>query len=134
MRTLDARTKAIYLKTAGHCHICGRRLSQSALGKPGGWERDHSIPRACGGTDRLTNLYPACVACNRSKQAWSTRSARTRHGLTRAPLSREQTSSRRLENTVVGLALGALLGHALLGPAWSVGSLLGALLGRSAKV
>ncbi len=73
------RLNDIYDKTDGRCHICREKLSWSNYGEPGNsgaWEVDHSNPRVNCGTDRLTNLYAACIPCNRSKGSKSTRSQR----------------------------------------------------------
>lgn len=73
----------IFEKTDGYCHICDGKLTFSAYGDVyhlHGWEVDHSIPRAKGGTDHLNNLWPAHTSCNRSKGAFSTQSARNWHG------------------------------------------------------
>lgn len=133
-----AELKAIYDRTSGYCHICGKKLALTnygAAGSRGGWEVEHSVPRAAGGTDRLNNLYASCIPCNRAKQDGSTRTARAQNGRTRAPLSREKRAGQRTTNTVVGGAAGAMLGGALFGPAGAViGGGIGAALGRSAKV
>ena len=81
----------IFAKTDGWCHICRKPLKRenyAAEGKPGAWEVEHSKPRADGGTDHPNNRFPACIACNRSKGAGSTRAARAKHGFRAAPLSR----------------------------------------------
>jgi len=44
----------IFDRTTGRCHICRDDLDFSAYGESpefGGWEVDHSVPRAKGGTD-----------------------------------------------------------------------------------
>ena len=73
----------IFDKTDGYCHICDGKITFSAYGDVyhrKGWEVDHSIPRAKGGTDHLNNLLPAHTSCNRSKGAYSTRTARNWYG------------------------------------------------------
>jgi 5-methylcytosine-specific restriction endonuclease McrA len=42
------------------CHICGR---------PGATSVDHITPKAKGGTDHMTNLAAAHIACNSQKGA-----------------------------------------------------------------
>jgi 5-methylcytosine-specific restriction endonuclease McrA len=62
------RTIEIFERTDGRCHLCSKPLALSnygRLGRRGSWEVDHSKPRARGGTDRLSNLLPACPACAR---------------------------------------------------------------------
>ena len=118
----------VFDKTAGRCHICGARLAFSNFGRHGrrgAWERDHSRPRARGGSDGLNNLLPACTSCNRRKQDRSTRSARALHGRTRAPLSLAKEQRVRQERALRGGACGAALGAL-------VGGWRGALLGTVA--
>ncbi|HZW06078.1 MAG TPA: HNH endonuclease, partial [Phycisphaerales bacterium] len=58
---------AIYDRTSGYCHLCGKKLAltnYAAHGHKGAWEVEHSVPRACGGSDRLNNLYAAHISCN----------------------------------------------------------------------
>lgn len=60
----------IYDKTDGYCRYCGKKICWKNYGEPGergAWEVDHSNPRALGGTDRMSNLWPACIECNRDK-------------------------------------------------------------------
>ena len=62
------RLNDIFDKTDRDCHICGKRLAFSnygVIGARGAWEVEHSVPRSRGGTDRLSNLYAACIC-------WST--------------------------------------------------------------
>ena len=62
---------AIFMKTNGKCHICGGILARQSYGimqTLGSWEVDHFVPQAKGGVDHFSNLFPACVFCNRSKQ------------------------------------------------------------------
>ncbi len=80
----------IYDRTSGYCHLCKRKLSFKNYAKPGkkgAWEVEHSQPRAKGGSDRLSNLYAACIPCNRDKGTATTRTARGWHGRTRARTS-----------------------------------------------
>jgi len=49
--------KAIFDKTLGHCHICGK--------KPSYWVADHIKPHASGGEHAVHNYMPACPECNR---------------------------------------------------------------------
>ena len=118
----------IYDRTSGYCHICHKKLAfknYGALGARGAWEVEHSNPRAQGGTNRLNNLYPACIKCNRSKGASSTRSVRAKNGKSRAPLSIAKRKTAKAQNAVVGSAAGAAVG-AILGP---IGAIAGALIG-----
>lgn len=121
----------IYERTSGYCHICHKKLAFKNYGKVGcraAWEVEHSNPQAKGGTNRLNNLYPACISCNRSKGASSTASARAKNGKTRAPLSLEKRKKEKAGNAVAGGALGMMLGGALAGP---VGALVVGCMGAA---
>ena len=116
------RRRVIYDRSNGYCHICRKKVAFTNYGKAGergSWEIDHSNPRANGGTDRLNNLYPACISCNRSKQHGSTRTERDRYGHTKAPYSRERANEFTENNTwagaVAGASTGAMVGGACLG-------------------
>lgn len=53
------------------CRICGASLLYSSYGNfwaLGNWEVHHIIPLARGGPHVMSNLAPACMSCNRSKQ------------------------------------------------------------------
>lgn len=123
----------IYNRTDGYCHICRKKLARKNYGTVnarGAWEVEHSIPHAKGGLDHLNNLYPACVSCNRSKGASSSRSSRRKHGYKAAPLPK---AAKKLNSWYGGLS-GALLGGALLGPFGIVaGALLGVAVGGSVQ-
>jgi 5-methylcytosine-specific restriction endonuclease McrA len=103
------KLQRIYDRTDGRCHICSRQVvwkNYGALGARGAWEVDHSVPRAAGGTDRLSNLLPAHTRCNRAKQASSSQSARSQYGRRRAPLSAERRRAARVGNGIIGVGLG----------------------------
>ncbi len=123
MRFSDADLRMIYDRTSGKCHICGKQVAFTNYGlfeKKGCWEVEHSNARARGGTDRLNNLYPACISCNRSKGAVTTRAARAREGRTRAPLSREKRAEARSENAVLRGLLSFFGTAAVAGPGWGI--------------
>jgi len=120
--------RKIYDRTSGCCHICHKKLALKNYGKfgeRGAWEIEHSNPRANGGTDRSNNLYAACIPCNRSKGANTTRAARLRHGKTRAPLCVEKRKTAKLVNGLVCGVGGGAVGS-LFGP---LGTLVGAVVG-----
>lgn len=126
---------AIYDRTRGKCHICHRKMAFMNYGVVGArmaWEVEHSNPQANGGTHRLNNLYGACIPCNRSKGAGSTRTVRARNGLRRAPLSAPKYAAAKRGNTVTGAALGGYVGYAVGGPpgAW-LGGIIGGLFGAN---
>lgn len=138
MRYTDDRLEAIFDTTDGRCSICGGRLCYSnygLVGARGAWEPDHGNPRSRRGTDRLNNLKPAHIRCNRSRGNRSLRSARSTHGRTRAPSSRASRHRQRTWNALGAAALGGLAGGALGGRRAAIaGAALGGLLGYHADI
>jgi len=127
------RLNAIYDRTSGYCHVCGKKLcfvNYGQFGRRGAWEIEHSVARVNGGTDRLCNLYAACISCNRKKQHFTTRTARRWHGRSRAPLSVTRRRRARLENALAGASLGLLCGLPFGGIGVLAGPILGALIGE----
>lgn len=123
----------IYDRTTGYCHLCSKKLAFDNYGSPGSrgaWEVEHSVPKACGGTDRMSNLYAACIPCNRSKRARSTRACRAENGRSRAPLNRTARRSAKAESALAGAGLGAFFGS-VFGPLGTiVGGAIGAHIGH----
>ncbi len=100
--------RAIYDSTGGYCHLCHGKVfwtNYGKHGKRGGWEVDHSVARANGGTDRLPNLRAACTSCNREKQDMTTRAYRTRNEVTCAPASRAERRSDAALKMFLGVVL-----------------------------
>jgi len=131
-RTRD-EIRAIFERTDGICHLCRRRLAlrnYGLEGRRGAWEVDHSRAKARGGSDRINNLLPAHIQCNRSKRDSDNTTIRRRHGYVSRPRSRDQKEEIRARNAVLaGGALG-VLGRAVGGPgAWLWFGLLGAIVG-----
>jgi len=123
----------IYDRTSGYCHICGKKLARSnygLIGARGAWEVEHSHPKAKGGTDRLNNLYAACIDCNRSKGVKSTRFARARNGKTCAPLSRRKRARAKIKNAITYSLGAAAAAHILCPPAALLAGLVGAQMGH----
>ena len=124
--------RKIYDRTYGKCHICGKKLSfenYGFQGLKGAWEVDHSSPKSKGRTNRLNNLYAACITCNRSKNNKSTKSARAKYGKTKAPLSKEKRKDAKHDNAIGGAILGGIAGS-ILGPlGTAAGATIGAKLG-----
>jgi 5-methylcytosine-specific restriction endonuclease McrA len=122
----------IYDRASGYCHICHKKLAftnYGICGSKGAWEIEHSNPKSLGGTDRLNNLYPAHIFCNRSKNNKSTRSVRLKHGKTKAPLSKAARMETKNSNSFVGALIGGTLGL-FVGPWGAIaGSMLGARIG-----
>ena len=136
--TFDQETlNRIYERTDGHCHICRKKIAKrnyGTIGARGAWEVEHSKPRAMGGTNKLNNLYAACISCNRSKGKTSTRAARSKNGFKAAPYS----NAKKTRNAWLGA--GALGGLAWLLvppqiklPAVLIGAALGGHVGKSSS-
>ncbi len=134
MRLTEDQVNDIFDRTSSKCHLCHKKLSfknYARYGKQGAWEVEHSVPRACGGSDRLNKLYAACISCNRAKGARTTRSIRLRRGLTRAPMSANIREAAKRWKALGGGLLGIVPGAMLLGPPGAVlGAALGAVLGH----
>jgi len=67
----DEIINAVYDKTGGYCSYCRRKIHFQNYGggdAVGSWEIDHWVPVARRGSDEFSNLFPACIFCNRSKQ------------------------------------------------------------------
>ncbi len=118
----DEELTDIFERTDGCCHLCSSRIAFSnygRLGARGAWEVDHSNPRANGGTDRLNNLYAACISCNRSKGTRATRVVRGWRGYRAAPFSTTKRESLRLRNALLGAVLAYLAaGYLEISPFW----------------
>jgi 5-methylcytosine-specific restriction endonuclease McrA len=124
----DDKLNSIYDRTSGYCHICHKKLSfknYGMFGEKGAWEVEHSVPKAKGGTNRMNNLYPACISCNRSKGDSHTKTVRSYYGQTRAPYSKKKIAEKKNTNTLGGAAAGAAVG-VFFGPE---GALIGAVIG-----
>lgn len=123
----------IYDRTSGYCHICQKKLAFKNYGQFGArsaWEVDHSNPKSCGGTNRLNNLYAACISCNRRKNNNSTRLARSTYGNRRTPLSRAARKRAKDRSAIIGGLLGAVSGS-VFGPGGAIlGGAIGAKLGH----
>lgn len=59
----------VWKKTDGLCTYCNEVLNPFERTAWNGFQIDHIIPRAHGGTDDPGNLTPACGRCNWSKYA-----------------------------------------------------------------
>ena len=132
----DAELNRIYDRTSGYCHICHKKMSftnYAEPGKKGAWEVEHSNPRARGGTDHGNNLFGAHISCNRRKSDFTTRTARSWHGNTCAPLSREKRKEAKTDNAVAGGIIGGLIGAALGPLGAAIGAGIGAKIGHSVK-
>ena len=134
MRLTEDQVNDIFDRTSGKCHLCHKKLSfknYARYGERGAWEVEHSVPRACGGSNRLNNLYAACISCNRAKGARTTRSIRLRRGLTRAPMSANTRKAAKRWNALGGGLLGVVPGAMFPGPPSALlGAALGAVLGH----
>jgi len=133
MSRSEQELRKIYDRTSGYCHICHKKLAfknYALHGERAAWEIEHSNPRAKGGTDGRNNLYAACIRCNRSKGANSTRAARSRHGKVRAPLSAKKRKTAKLVNAIAYGAAGAGAGSVFGPPGAVVGAIIGAHTGH----
>jgi 5-methylcytosine-specific restriction endonuclease McrA len=131
MRFSDDDLNEIYDRTSGYCHLCHRKLAftnYGVLGARGAWEVEHSNPQARGGTHMRTNLYAACIPCNRSKGCRSTKCVRHQNGVRRAPPSVPQRKSAKEKQAIAGGLAGGTIGAALFGP---LGAAAGFLMGAS---
>jgi hypothetical protein len=128
--------KRIFARTDGRCHLCRKKLcfnNYGVHGSRGCWQVEHSKARANGGTDHGNNLYAACIACNLDKGTFTTRTARSWNGYTKAPLSQAKKEAVRETNTWLGGAIGVAAGALVVGTGGAVlvlGS-LGALIGKA---
>jgi 5-methylcytosine-specific restriction endonuclease McrA len=58
----------ILLRSAGFkCRYCGKRISRKSA------TPDHKIPLSRGGSNWITNIFPACLPCNQRKNALTER-------------------------------------------------------------
>src|SRR5687767_9206772 len=131
----DQQLDSIYYRTSGYCHICGKKLARTNYGNfdaKGNWEVEHSNAQCNGGTDRACNLFAACIRCNREKGVFTTKTARTWHGKTCAPLSAEKRKEAKFENGVLCAVVFGIAARCLLGPiGWVIGGFGGAWFGSS---
>ena len=100
----------IFDRTNGDCHLCAGPLLFEEYGDLlhlRAWEVDHDQPRARGGSDRETNLLPAHISCNRSKQDTSSVRVRASNGLAARSMSAGERRRARSGAVVLGAA-GAL--------------------------
>lgn len=67
----------IYEKFGGRCAYCGCNITIKEM------QADHVIPLHLGGADDISNLYPACRACNHYKSTYTVE--RFREIIQRAP-------------------------------------------------
>ncbi len=57
-----SQRNALYIRTGGHCSLCGRLLDET-------WEADHVIPYTAVQETKLDNGQALCADCNRKKGA-----------------------------------------------------------------
>lgn len=122
------RLNRIYDKTDGYCHLCHKKLAFTNYGingSKGAWHVEHSVPKAKGGTDHLNNLFPACIKCNITKSAYTTKTARAWNGKSRVPYNKAKKRQIKRGNTFGGAVIGGIIGSAF-GPG---GAVIGATLG-----
>jgi hypothetical protein len=67
MAFTEVDKETVFEKTKGKCTYCGKKLSYQnygVYGAWGSWHIDHGRARARNGSDRLNNLFAACISCN----------------------------------------------------------------------
>ena len=125
--------RRILARTHNRCHLCSKTLCINNYGKlvgRGAWEVDHSLPQANGGTHHGNNLLAACVRCNRSKGAGSSRIYRKSNDLTIKPTSTAKRKRNQLWNSITGGTIGAICGLRF-GPIGAIyGGIVGAAIGN----
>ena len=137
MKYSQEQLDAIYDKTSGKCHICGKKLARSNYGvleARGCWEVEHSVAVAKGGTDSMNNLLAACISCNRSKGESTSRTARARTGRSRAPYSTAKISEIKAGHAVSGAALAGVATLFFAPELFLVAAIAGALVGYEIDV
>ena len=128
---------AIYDKTSGKCHICGKKLARSNYGVPGArgcWEVERSVAVARGGTDSMNNLLAACISCNRLKGESTSRTARARNGRSRAPYSAAKVSKIKTGHAVSGAAIAGVATLFFAPELFLVAAIAGAVVGYEIDV
>lgn len=109
-RSDQARLRAVFARTRGHCHFCGDRLEFESHGRKrwpyprGAWELDHVIQRHRGGPDRPENYLPACKECNHLR--WHRRGADLRELLELGLVAKDEVR----RGTALGSRLAGKLG------------------------
>ncbi|MBF6573744.1 HNH endonuclease [Nocardia farcinica] len=77
------RYRGVSRATAARIRRRDKRTCQ-LCGKPG-WQVDHRIPVAAGGTDDDTNLWVLCDGCHQAKTQAEAAAGRARHSRWREP-------------------------------------------------
>lgn len=60
-----AERQQIYERFGGRCAYCGCEITIKDM------QADHVVPLHLGGADDISNLYPACRACNHYKSTYT---------------------------------------------------------------
>lgn len=69
--------QAVWEKTGGRCHVCGRVLKFDAKRDDNGyWQVDHIVAHSRGGRDGVKNYLPICRTCNGLK--WNNKGRKVR--------------------------------------------------------
>ncbi len=75
-RINGSTAREVFKKTDGKCFYCGCVLPADTeyLDEQGkvfmssrNWHVDHGTPVSRGGSNKMDNLFPSCVACNQEK-------------------------------------------------------------------
>ena len=137
MKTSPKEIRTIYERTNGYCHLCHKKVSLKNYGcrdGRGAWEIDHSRARANGGTDHGNNLLPACISCNRKKQARGSHTIRHQNGIAGVPRSKQQIKKNRRLNSGLGAFLGGALGSCAGPIGVAAGGFVGYHIGKAIPV
>lgn len=130
----DTELRAIYEHSNGKCHLCFEPMKYEDYGLDDnkGWEVEHSVAQAEGGTDHKNNLYPAHRPCNRAKGTRTSQEVRAEKGFRRPPRSKQQAEQRQANFMAGGAAALALFGGLTAGPLGVLGGLLFGAIGGHA--
>lgn len=121
----------------GDCHYCrqtvvfshyAKRKTASGKRVPTGWEIEHKIARANGGSDRYSNLVVSCWTCNnRKSDRMSARQMLRAFNFRNPPLTFEAAEAARERNRRLGLLVGAMVAI-VVGAVFGVTALAASLL------
>ena len=71
MAKVDSKRQIVFNKFNGHCAYCGCDITIK------NFQVDHILAKYRGGSDDVSNLFPACIRCNRGKETFTIDEFRT---------------------------------------------------------
>lgn len=95
----DKQRYAVYAADGNCCIYCGKSCGRPGSGLPTA-SLDHVTPHSHGGTDDVTNLITACVACNSARGAKTVREYALYAGLDHDALMRRIRNARRRHSRI----------------------------------